>query len=214
VTDLTGSYLGTLPGTEPEQWIDVGGAPPDEVVRASAEAGTGDTASLTLLFTSAIGDVDARLRVNADIATEVIDARLTDVIRERDGESYSPFAVSYITTDPDPVIETYVSVTGSPDRIEAVADLVSAELADLGENGPSDQEFTNAFAQVEESYNFVNNGDFITELLDDAIHPALDLDDYLLEYSELGSVTAASVAAYLTDHVPTGRYIEVIVRPR
>ncbi len=214
VTDLTGSYLGSLPATGPEQWIDVADPPPEGIVRVSAAAGTGDTASLALLFTSPIGDVDARLRVNADVATEVIDARLTDVIRERDGESYSPFAVSYITTDPEPVIETYVSVTGSPDRIESVADLVSAELADLEANGPSEQEFTNAFAQVEESYNFVNNGDFVTELLNDAIHPSLSLDGYLLEYSELGSVTVASVRSYLSDHVTTDRYIEVIVQPR
>ena len=72
----------------------------------------------------------------------------------------------------------------------------------------------NAFAQVEEAYNFVNNGEFITELLDDAIHPALDLDDYLFEYAELESVSADSVRRYLDTHVPTDQYIEVVVRPR
>ena len=180
----------------------------------TTEAGTGDTASLTLLFTSAVTRVDAALRVNADVVTEVIDARLTDVIRERNGDSYSPFALSYVTTDPDPAIETYVSVTGSPDRIEAVAQLVATELADLATNGPSDQEFFNAYATVEEAYNFVNNGEFITELLNDAIHPALDLEGYLFEYSELGSASADSVRTYLDDHVPVDRYIQVIVLPR
>jgi zinc protease len=214
VTDLAGAYLATLPGSEPEQWIDVAGPPPPGVVRATAEAGTGDTASLTLLFTSPVRDVDARLRVNADVVTELVDARLTDVIREQNGDSYSPFAVSYITTDPDPTIETYVSVTGSPDRIEAVADLVVAELADLGTNGPSEQEFFNAYAQVEEAYNFVNNGEFITELLDDAIHPALDIDEYLLESAALVSVSASTVRTYLADHVPPDQYIQVIVVPR
>ena len=117
-------------------------------------------------------------------------------------------------TDPDPAIETYVSVTGSPDRIEAVADLVVAELADLGADGPSEQEFFNAHAQVEEAYNFVNNGEFITELLDAAIDPAVDLDQYLSKYSELGSVTADGVRSYLADHVTPDQYIQIVVLPR
>jgi len=212
--DLAGSYLGTLPATEPEQWIDVEDPPPPGIVRVTSQAGTGDTASVTLLFTSPIRSVDAQLRVNADVVTEVINARLTDVIRERNGDSYSPYAVSHINTDPDPAIETYISVTGSPDRIEAVADLVVAELADLGADGPSEQEFFNAYAQVEEAYDFVNNGDFITELLDDAIHPALDLDEYLFEYGELSSVSASTTRTYLADHVRADQYIQVVVVPR
>lgn len=212
--DLAGAYLATLPATEPEQWVDVEDPPPAGVASTTIRAGTGDTASLTILFTSPVPSVDARLRVNTDVATEVMSARLTDVIRERNGDSYSPFAVSYITVDPDPAVETYISVTGSPDRIGAVADLVIAELADLAENGPTEQEFSNAYAQVEEAYNFVNNGDFITELLDDAIHPALGLDDYLFEYSALTSVTAAGVQAFIATHVPADRYIEVTVLPR
>lgn len=212
--DLAGAYLATLPATEPEQWVDVEDPPPPGVVSETIQAGTGDTASLTILFTSPVSAVDAELRVDADVATELISARLTDVIRERNGDSYSPFAVSYINVDPDPAVETYISVTGAPDRIGAVADLVIAELADLAENGPTGQEFFNAYAQVEEAYNFVNNGDFITELLDDAINPAIDLDGYLFEYSELASVTAAGVQAFIARHVPVEQYIEVTVLPR
>ena len=214
VTDLAGSYLGTLPAGAQERWIDVEDPPPTGVVSVDVRAGTGDTAALTVLYTSPVTGIDAPLRVNADVATEVIDARLTDVIRERNGDSYSPSARIYVTTDPDPVVQTYVSVTGAPDRVDAVADLVVAELADLAANGPSDQEFSNAFAQVEESYNFVNNGEFITELLDAAIDPAFDLDDYLLEYPELRNVTASTVRSFLADHVGVDDYIRVVVLPR
>ncbi len=214
VTDLASSYLGTLPAGEQERWIDVEDPPPAGVVSIDVRAGTGDTAALTQLYTSPVSGIDARLRVNADVATEVIDARLTDVIREQNGDSYSPSARIYVTTDPDPVVQTYVSVTGAPDRIDAVADLVAAELADLTANGPSDQEFSNAFAQVEESYNFVNNGEFITELLDAAIDPASDLDDYLLEYPELQNVSPSTVRSLLADHVGVDDYIQVVVLPR
>jgi zinc protease len=214
VADLAGSYLASLPEGEQEAWVDVEDPAPAEIVRTAVEAGTGDTASLTMLFSVPVDAITSRLRVHADVVSELIDARLTDVIREQNGDSYSPFAVTYYTTDPDPMIETYVSVTGAPDRIEAVADLVVAELTDLGANGPAEQEFFNAFAQVEEAYNFVNNGEFLSELLDDALDPALDLDEYLLESAALRSVSASSVRAYLADFVTVDQFIQVIVVPR
>ncbi len=212
--DLANAYVGTLPSGFAEQWIDVEDPPPDEVVQTVVRAGTGDTASLSLLFTSAISEVDARVRVLADVVTEVLSARLTGEIRERLGESYSPTALAEVTTDPDPTIETLVSVTGSPDRIERIAELTVAELADLASNGPTEQEFRNAVTQVEEAYNFVNNGEFLTELLDDAIHPDLELDDYLFEFGELAELDPASVGEFVATHLSIDAYIRVTVLPR
>lgn len=215
VTELANSYFGSLPGSGvAETWIDVEDPPPAGVASAEVAAGTGDTATVTMLFTSPVDDIDAGLRVTADVTTELIRARLTDVVREELGESYSPSAVSYITTDPEPAIETYVFVTGSPDRVGSIADLVVAEFDELGTDGPSDQEFFNAYAQVEESLNFVNNGTFVQELLDAEIHPARELDDYIFEYPELQSVTAGRVQSYIDTHMSPERYIEVTVVPR
>ena len=89
-----------------------------------------------------------------------------------------------------------------------------AELDDLGTNGPSDQEFFNAFAQVEEALNFVNNGTFVQELLDAEIHPARDLEDYILEFAELQSVAATDVQGYIAAVMPSDQYIQVTVVPR
>ena len=129
ITDLASTYIGTLPGTPgAEAWVDVEQPPPSGVVRQRVEAGTGDTASVTFLFTSPVTTVDGGLRANADVVSEVLTTRLTDVVREQLGESYSPSAYTFITNDPDPVVETYVTVSGAPDRIDAVADLVVARV--------------------------------------------------------------------------------------
>jgi zinc protease len=215
ITELANSYFGSLPGSgATESSTDVAAPPPPGVAGTEVAAGTGDTASVTMLFTSPVADIDAGLRVTADVTTELIRARLTDVIREELGESYSPSAVSYIGTDPDPVIETYVFVTGSPGRVGSIAELVVAELDEIGTEGPSDQEFFNAYAQVEEALNFVNNGTFVQELLDAELHPARDLDDYIFEFPELQSVTAGRVQAYVDTHMSPERYIRVTVVPR
>ncbi len=215
LVDLASSYIGTLPGDgKVEQWVDVEDPPPAGVVRKDVTAGTGDTSALSLLFTSPVPVVDGALRANTDVVTEVLTTRLTNVIREQLGESYSPFATSFIDSDPDPLIQTYMQITGSPDRIESVADLVGAQLDDLAANGPTDSEFQGAYAEVQESYQFVDNNSFLEELVNDAIFPDRDLQDYYDQFSALGDVTSDTVQQFIADHVGTDQFIQVAVLPR
>ena len=125
-----------------------------------------------------------------------------------------PTAFAFITSDPDPVVQTYVQVTGSPDRIESVGDLVVAELADLAANGPTEREFNGAYAQVEEAYGFVNNDSFIQEMLNDAIWPGPRDAGLHRPVRALGDVTPDTVRQYIAEHVPADQYIQVAVLPR
>jgi zinc protease len=215
LVDLASSYIGSLPGDGAvEQWVDVEDPPPAGVVRQEVFAGTGDTSTLTLLFTSPVPAVDGALRANTDVVTEVLTTRLTNVIREQLGESYSPSAVAFINSDPDPMVQTYMQITGSPTRIEAVADLVVAQLDDLAANGPTDSEFDGAYAQVQQSYQYVDNNSFLEELINDAIFPDRELQDYFDQYSALADVTKDTVRQYIVDHVGTGQFIQGAVLPR
>jgi zinc protease len=215
LVDLSSAYLGTLPGTAGvEQPIDVAPPPPSSVVSTTVSAGTGETASLSMLFTTPIDAIDATTVALADVTTSVVRARLTDVIREQLGDTYSPFATTYVDTDPGPVLETYVNVTGSPQRIDQIAELVVAELTDLADGGPTDEEFANAFAEVREQYNFVDNGQFLDALVDDALDPGRPISGYLDHFFALEGVTAGSVRSFIADGIPTDAYVQVTVRPR
>ena len=192
--ELSSSYLGTLPATGTvERPIDVSPAPPSGVLAADVVAGTGDTASVSMLFTSEVDSISPSLTAHADVVSSLVSARLNDVIREQLGDTYSPYIVTYPTTDPEPFVETYVNITGSPDRIEQIAGLVVDEIADLAANGPTDAEFSNALAQIEERYNFVDNGQFLVALINDAIDPdGQPVTDYLERFFVLDQITAAS----------------------
>jgi zinc protease len=213
--ELAGSYIGTLPGAGTvEQWVDVEDPPPAGVVRQEVRAGTGETSSVAMLFTTPVATVDSALRANTDVATEVLTTRLTNVIREQLGESYSPRAVAFISNDPGAFVQTFVQVTGAPDRIVSVGELVVAELADLAANGPNEREFQGAYAHVEEAYSFVDNGTFLEEIINEAIFPDRELEDYLGEGSALADVTADTVRQFVADHVPASQYVQVAVLPR
>lgn len=213
--DLASSYIGTLPGVRAtEQPVDVSVPPPSAVQSVAITAGTGDTATLTMLFTSQVTAITSSVRAHTEIVTAIVQARLTDVIREKFGETYSPYAETYFDTDLEPVVETYVDVSGSPGRIVQLGELVVAELADLALNGPTSDEYAAAFAEVEEAYNYVDNGQLIGALLDDAINPALPLDGYLGEYAALTAITPATVRQFIADNIPTTAYVGVTVEPR
>jgi predicted outer membrane protein len=107
-----------------------------------------------------------------------------------------------------------MQITGSPTRIEAVADLVVSQLDDLAANGPTDTEFDGAYAQVQQSYQYVDNNSFLEELINDAIFPDRELQDYFDQYSALDDVTKDTVRQYIVDHVGTGQFIQVAVLPR
>ena len=216
LVELSSSYLGSLPGTSTvEQPIDVSPPPPATIADADVVAGTGDTASVSMLFTSDVDGLGPELTAHADVVSSLVTARLTDVLREEFGDTYSPYAVSYATTDPEPVVETYVNVSGSPDRIGQIADLVTGELDDLATTGPSEGEFANAFAQVEEQYNFVDNGQFLDALINDALDPdGQPVTDYLDTFFALADVTPSSVQAYVGEHMPTTAFVRVTVTPR
>ena len=213
--ELTSSYLGTLPTTLGEEtWIDVAPSPPADVESVDVVAGSGDTGSVTLLFTSPVAGIEPVDRALTDVVTALVGARLAAVVREEFGETYSPFAVTYFTTDPEPVIETYVNVTGSPDRLDEIVELVVGEFKNLRTEPLAADEFERAFAEIEEQYGFVDNGQFLTAIIDDLVDPFLPVEGYLAQYTALFDVTDADVSAFVVDHITPDAHIEVIVTPR
>jgi zinc protease len=213
--ELAGAYLGSLPGTgRTDQPVDVAGPPPAGVVSVEVNAGTGDSALATLLFTTDTAPLTETLRAEIDVAQQVLDARLTDVVREEFGESYSPYSQIVHGRDPELVMSIYVSVTGAPDRMQQVIDLVTGEVADLAANGPTPNEFDLAFAQVEEAYQFVDNGEFVEELINDALYADHDIVSYVFGDLGLGDVSPTSVQSFIAAHAPIDQFIVVTGLPR
>lgn len=214
-SSLAASYLGTLPATgAADPSIDLGLPPPTERRRVTVDAGAGDTAGVTLLFTEPASGSMVERRVEADVATAVLSARLTDVVREELGDSYSPFVVSYLTADPAPVIETYAEISGSPERVDAIADVVLGEIADLAGGGMTGAEYERAVALVEERYGFVTNDLFLEGLSQVAVFPELGIDSFLDRIDALDRVRASDVTAYFAANVRPDRFVQVTVLPR
>lgn len=213
VTSLVRRYIGTLSGDgTTESWAPVEPLTPGGVVEIETLAGTGDQASLSLLYTvDSTGEKYQYLQ--AAMLTSVLDTRLTDHIREELGASYSPFAFVSVYEEPSSTVETYVSVSGAPGGMEQLATTVHADLAALAVDGPSDEEFEAALAAAQQEYSYLNNNRLANVLLTASVGDG-DIDELFGEYDQLELITKADLQRYAQRVLPVDNYIQVIQRPR
>jgi zinc protease len=211
MTDLVRRYIGSLPaGDRPAEVAnDLQPSPPDGIADAEIKVGTGQKATLTRLYEAPIDVVDLpRELVLADLVSGVISNRLTDRVREQLGASYSPYGYATVYTDPDLLVETYINVTGDPDQIDELTRVLNAELVDLGTNGPTANEFDDALAAVEQSYDLFDN-DTLAQLLIDAIIDDNALSVFIDRRDTLAELDLGDVRSALSRLLPVDHYIQL-----
>ena len=170
--ELARVYLGTLPATGRVESVDFAEPlPPAGAIVETTQAGEGDQASVTFLFTGD-GTIERRDDVIARLLQQVITARLTDVIREELGESYSPFAAIELTGGATPLAETFLSVSTGPDRVQDVSTAVLEQVVDLRANGVTDVEYAAAISTVGNELELFSNEQLNDEILNVLTDPA------------------------------------------
>lgn len=214
-TDLSRRYLGTLPSSGRIETVDyVEPPPPAGVVEEQVNAGQGEQASVSLLFTApASGErVDD---VAALVMQEIITNRLTDTIREELGESYSPFAVVSVGDGASPNAETYISNTTGVELVGEVEQAVLAQLGDLTDNGPTGTEFDAAVETVRQQLDLYSNEQINNEVLGLLADPGgtASFDEFLGQPREIAAIDADLIREYLRAWLPADQYIEVVVLP-
>jgi zinc protease len=214
--ELSRRYLATLPSSGRIESVDfVEPEPPTGIVAEQTRAGEGAQASVGLLFTAPAAS-DRRDDIVAAILQEVMTARLTDVVREELGDSYSPFAFVQVTDGGTPNAETYISNTTAPELLDEVVDAVTSQLDDLRAAGPTDREFEAARENVRQQLQLFSNEQVNDEVLSVLTDPAghASFDEFLDQARWAEVIDAAEVQAAIQRWLPADRYIEVRVLPR
>jgi zinc protease len=215
-TDLARTYLGTLPATGRFEAVDYIEPPaPEGAIVETVQAGEGDQASVLFLITGP-GTADRRDDIAARVVQEVLTARLTDVIREELGESYSPFASIELTGGARPLAETVLSISTGPDLVDNVSRAVLEQLGDIRTNGVPANEFASATETIRNALELFSNEQINDEILDALVDPAgnASLNDFLQQASLLGSISRNDITGFVRRWVPDGQYIEIRVLPR
>ncbi len=211
--DLAARYLGTLPSTgATETAVAVSAPPPPGVERRTVHAGSGETASLSVLYTTSATD-SSENELLAGLLTTVLTNRLTKAIREELGATYSPNAFVSIAPGPAPEATVNFSISGAPADMAAIADALQANLDDLRANGPSAEEFSAAVAEANDSYNFISDQQIIT-MLERWLAHSDTFRDYDNQAIAIAGLTAADLRAFANAVLPADHYIEITQLPR
>lgn len=214
--ELSRRYLATLPSTGRVDAVDyVEPPPPAGVVAEQTTGGEGAQASVALLFT-APATSDRRDDVMASILQEIVTSRLTDVVREELGDSYSPFAFVQIDPGGSPYVGTYIANTTAPELLDEVVAAVTEQLGELRTVGPTDAEFQAASENIRQQLDLFSNEQVNSEVLSVFTDPAghASFDEFLDQARWVDDITADDIRDAVARWLPADQYIEVRVLPR
>jgi zinc protease len=138
VAPLIASYLGALPstGVASSRSVDLKFQFPPTVVRETVTKGREPRSQSVVTFFSDTGLEELETH-RLQAATEVIQMRLRDILREQLGGTYS-VGVNYSNTSPEPGYgTTSVQFASAPENVASMLDAVMREIERLRREGPS-----------------------------------------------------------------------------
>lgn len=213
IIDLSARYLGTLPAFgRDESWQDVLPEAPEGIIRSVVEAGSSDLGAIAYLYSTET-EPDRTIRIQVPVLEAILNQRLTAVLREALGATYSPSVVSQVVSEPRGQVEFVIQVSGDPAGLDAIDQAVMADLRALRRDGPTDQQFRAAVEQVLRNYELINNGDLLFPMLEYFLVPGYDID-VVTEREQLTRAVGKDEITTLTRLLlPEDRYIEVRLVP-
>jgi len=166
--------------------------------------GDPDTALFQVYFPAFDGSDTARTR-RASLVRAIAQLKLTDVLREREGQSYSPSVGSYLPESWDDYGYMSVSVSADPQELDAISALVDEVTGDIRAGRITQDEFDRAIRPIRESLqrSLESNGYWL-DVIDRARTYPEDLDTHrtrIAAYQDITLADVKTVAATLFDPV-------------
>ena len=159
--------------------------------------------------------LDAPTARRLALLTKVLSDRLRVQIREKLGDSYSPFATNTASTTYPGYGYILAYVTIDPAKAQLLDDTISAIADDLIKNGVTDDELTRAKLPVltglRESER--SNAYWLNAVLSDAQEHPQRLDWTRTRYTDTESITAADLTALAKKYLPYARAIRATIIP-
>ena len=211
--DLAARYLGSLPvGGEPELAGTGQPLPPDGVVFEVVDSGDGELGAIAFQFTQPM-ELTSELRLTAPLLESVLNQRLTALLREELGATYSPFVTLTLQDDPVELMDVLVQVSGNPAGLQGIADALVEDLADLAENGPAGDEFAIAQEQTIRDYELIGNQFWLDLMTFYVTNPDADPDEVTRRIPDTMALTRFDVRSLARRVLVLDDYIRVDLVP-
>ncbi len=209
---LARHYIGTLPASESDTYINRQPPMPTGVVQRQVTVGEGESAVLEI-YNEAEMEVTPLTAVAADVLGTAMSERVFLVIREELGASYVAGAAVDSSSLPGHFFDSVVFATLDPSRYDEIHTTMLDILADVAANGLTPEEFAQATAIMTTDYALSRNFDLISALLSRRHSDDENVITKQRLSEELGRLTLEDVQALAAAIYGEGGRIEIARRP-
>ena len=161
---------------------------------------------MTFVFT---GDFerDARGDIQIELLNLIAEVKLRDRIREALSATYSPIIAIAATDEPDMLIETYLQVSGDPERLDEIVAETLATLAVIATDGPTAAELETAQEQLTLEYGLISNETWVDRMLFYSARPGESLKEIFNADRHIVATTADDIRRLAAVAFPQDRYV-------
>jgi zinc protease len=214
IKPLLASYLGTLPTPElPLAYRDVGVRYASGVVKRELKAGTEAKSTVSLNFTGpAAWSPEESLRL--ETLVEVMNLRISDVLREKMGVIYSGRMDGGISQVPWQHYRISTTLPTAPEQVERLTAALFAEIEQLKKDGPSQSELDKVKRIWGQSWsnNLRSNGFWLSQLSRAELY-GTDPHRILDQMQRAAAVSAEDVKRAAQRYFNTDNYVQVVLNP-
>jgi zinc protease len=164
---LVETYLGGLPSIRrQENWRDHGIRPPTGVVEKVVRQGIEPRSQTQIAFTGPFTESTEDAYALRSLA-EVLELRLTEVLREDLGGTYSVSVSGNATLQPEPRYTFGVAFSAAPERLDDLARVVFEQVERMKDSGPTEDEIAKVREQQRRTRetNLQQNGYWVSQIL-------------------------------------------------
>lgn len=212
---LVEKYIGAIPSsTKNETWEDLGICPPEGVVEKTVYRGQEEK---SVHYTVFHGDFkyNRENMITIDALGKILSTRLLEVIREDNSSVYSIRANPSVDKYPKPKYKVTISYGTDPEKVSEVQEAVFAEIRDIAENGPTEEDLAKAREKLrrEREINLRENGFWLGALSNGYLYEGGDFSGFDA-YDELVSqLTIESIKEAATSYFDFDNYFSVTLKP-
>jgi zinc protease len=213
---LIETYIASLPATRAhESWRDQGVKPPAGVVQTTVRKGIAPKSEVAIVFSGPF-EFTPQNRLALQIATLLLQGRLSEALREELGATYAISADSETSKYPQPEYRVSIQWTCDPAQVDKLVARVFQEVAAVRDTPIGDDQLARirAYLQRELDRMSQDNGYLLNEILRryETGEP-LDRDVVIENAAQIAALTGEAVTRAALRYLDPARYVRVTLMP-
>jgi zinc protease len=214
IKPLLAAYIGTLPtGELPLAYRDVGLRFADGVIKRELRAGSEPKSQVSLHFTGpASWSPDEQLRLDA--LMEVMNLRITDLLREKLGLIYGGSMGGTIERVPYQHYWIAANLPTGPEKVEAVTAALFSEIERLKKDGPDPADLAKVKSHWRESWpHLLRTNGYWLDVLNGGALFGIDPQRLLVRQARADAIKAEDIRQAARRYFNTRNYVQVVLNP-